>query len=50
LLTIAEALAIKNPKGIIDVQGLIPRWQEFATGLMIPDHIIHSIEKDFITL
>lgn len=51
LLTIAEEFAIKNPKGIIDdVQWLIPRWQELATGLMIPDHIIHNIEKDFIMI
>lgn len=51
LLAVAEKYAIKNPKGIIDgVQGLIPRWRGFATGLTIPGPIISNIEKDFITL
>lgn len=51
LLTIAEGFAIKNPKGIIDdVQGLIPRWGEIASELVIPENIINKIEKDFIKI
>jgi len=47
LLAVAEQFSIKNPKGIIeDIQGLVPRWKEFAMVSMIPQHIIIKIEKD----
>lgn len=51
VLSIAEEFAIKNPKGIIeDVQGLIPRWSEFAKTLDIPQNIIEKINRDFEVL
>ena len=47
LLTVADAFAIKNPKGIItDVQALIPRWLAVAKELAIPKHIRTAIQKE----
>lgn len=51
LITIAEAFAIKNPKGIIEsVQQLIPRWVVIANELSIPTKIIERIDNDFLVL
>lgn len=51
VLTIAEEFAIKNPKGIIEeVQTLIPRWNEIAGEIDIPEKIITSIDNDLIKL
>lgn len=51
LITIAEAFAIKKPKGIIEsVQQLIPRWVVIANELSIPKKIIERIDNDFLVL
>lgn len=51
ILTIAEEFAIKNPKGIIeDVESVIPKWNNIATKLNIPENIIKKIHDDFVSL
>lgn len=51
ILTIAEEFAIKNPKGIIeDVESVIPKWNNIATKLNIPENIIKKIHEDFVSL
>ena len=50
ILVIADKYTIKNAKGIIkEVQDVIPLWNEKAAELAIPDKIIASIRKDFMT-
>lgn len=47
VLTIAEAFAIKNPKGIIDeVQALKVRWMGIANELEIHERITKAIQKE----
>ena len=51
VLTIAETYAIKNPKGIIkEIQGIIPKWKEYATQYDTPIRVIKAIQKDFTIL
>ncbi|NGX84714.1 type II toxin-antitoxin system HipA family toxin [Aequorivita sp. KMM 9714] len=51
VLTIAETYAIKNPKGIIkEIQGIIPKWKEYATQYDTPIRVIEAIQKDFTIL
>ncbi len=51
ILTIAEAFAIKNPKGIIkEVQEAILKWKPITKGLEIPVKISNDINKEFIKL
>ena len=50
ILIIADKYTIKNAKGIIkEVQDVIPLWNEKAQEVGIPDKIIASIRKDFMT-
>ena len=50
ILVIADKYTIKNAKGIIkEVQDVIPLWNEKAQEVGIPDKIIASIRKDFMT-
>lgn len=50
-LMIADAYAIKNPKGIIeDIKQLSLRWQMVAKELEIPKQISNRIEYDFFKL
>ncbi|RYJ44257.1 type II toxin-antitoxin system HipA family toxin [Flavobacterium beibuense] len=48
LMPIAEDMAIKNPKKIIEeVQSIIPQWEGIANELEIPEQVIKSINSDF---
>lgn len=48
VLTIAEAYAIKNPKGIIsDVQKAIQSWEDITGELDIPQKVTMSIKREF---
>lgn len=48
VLTIAEAYAIKNPKGIIgDVQKAIQSWDDITSQLDIPQKVGDSIKREF---
>ena len=50
ILIIADKYTIKNAKGIIkEIQDVIPLWNEKAAEVGIPDKIIASIRKDFMT-
>lgn len=51
VLTISEAYAIKNPKGIIkEVQSTIQKWEAYTKELEIPEKVINAIKKEFIIL
>ncbi len=48
LLAVAEAFAIKNPKGIIaEVQGAIAEWEAITQNLDIPQFVTEGIRKEF---
>lgn len=51
VLSIAETMVIKNPIKIIEeVQSAIPKWENIARNLEIPDAVRLSISKDFNVL
>ncbi len=51
VLVIADTFSIKNSKGIIkEVQKMIPKWNDFANELKIPEHIITSVQKELNAL
>ncbi|GGD18303.1 type II toxin-antitoxin system HipA family toxin [Flavobacterium orientale] len=51
VLTVAEAYAIKNPKGIIEeIEQVLLQWQIIAKELEIPEKITNRIENDFMKL
>ncbi len=51
VLTIAEAFAIKNPKGIIkEVQEVTKMWEDISKTLKVPSSVIEGIRKEFIAL
>ena len=51
VLTIVEAYAIKNPKGIIkDIQEATLKWEGFTKELKIPEKVRNAIRKEFTNL
>jgi serine/threonine-protein kinase HipA len=51
VLTIAEAYAIKNPKGIIkEIQEATLKWESFTKELEIPERVSVAIRKEFVIL
>ena len=51
ILTIAEAYAIKNPKGIIkEIQEAIVKWEVFTKELEISQKVSNTIKKEFVIL
>jgi serine/threonine-protein kinase HipA len=51
VLPLAETLAIKNPKKIIqEVEDVIPEWQRISMELELPETVRISISNDFRTI
>ena len=51
VLPIAESMAIKNPIKIVkEVQNVILQWEKIAKEFEIPEEVLMSIGKDFVTL
>lgn len=50
ILSLAKTHAIRNPKGIIeDVQKAGSDWMDITNGLELPEQVVDSIEKSFLT-